>query len=50
MTARRGLAVKEFDYYLSNAEPDVALDELARVAKAAHRIGDAAGEKSGPRH
>jgi hypothetical protein len=38
MTARRGLAVKEFDYYLSNAEPDVALDELARVANAAHRI------------
>jgi SRSO17 transposase len=28
----------KFDYYLSNAEPDVTLDELARVAKAAHRI------------
>jgi len=28
----------KFDYYVSNAEPDVALDELARVAKAAHRI------------
>lgn len=26
------------DYYLSNAEPDVALQEFSRVAKAAHRI------------
>ena len=26
------------DYYLSNADPDVPLKELARVAKAAHRI------------
>ncbi len=26
------------DYYLSNASPDVALKELARVAKAAHRV------------
>ena len=26
------------DYYLSNAEPAVPLEELARVAKAAHRI------------
>ncbi|MGZ3387894.1 MAG: IS701 family transposase [Isosphaeraceae bacterium] len=26
------------DYYLSNAEPQVPLQELARVAKAAHRI------------
>jgi SRSO17 transposase len=26
------------DYYLSNADPDVELKELARVAKAAHRI------------
>ena len=28
----------KLDYYLSNAEPDVPLAELARVAKAAHRI------------
>ena len=28
----------KLDYYLSNAEPDVPLGELARVAKAAHRI------------
>jgi SRSO17 transposase len=26
------------DYYLSNADPDVALEEFSRVAKAAHRI------------
>jgi SRSO17 transposase len=26
------------DYYLSNADPEVSLEELARVAKAAHRI------------
>jgi SRSO17 transposase len=26
------------DYYLSNAEPDMALEEFSRVAKAAHRI------------
>jgi SRSO17 transposase len=28
----------EHDYYLSNADPEVPLEELARVAKAAHRI------------
>lgn len=28
------------DYYLSNAESDVALEELTRVTKAAHRIED----------
>jgi SRSO17 transposase len=28
------------DYYLSNAGPDVALEEFSRVAKAAHRIED----------
>lgn len=28
------------DYYLSNADPTVALPELARVAKAAHRVED----------
>ena len=28
----------KLDYYLSNADPDVPLEELARVAKAAHRI------------
>lgn len=28
----------KFDYYLSNADPDVPLEELARVAKAEHRI------------
>lgn len=28
----------KLDYYLSNAGPDVSLEELARVAKAAHRI------------
>jgi SRSO17 transposase len=28
----------KFDYYLSNAEADIPLKELARVAKAAHRI------------
>jgi hypothetical protein len=26
------------DYYLSNAEPDVPLEEFARVAKAEHRV------------
>jgi SRSO17 transposase len=26
------------DYYLSNAEPDVSLNELARVSRAAHRV------------
>ncbi len=26
------------DYYLSNADPDESLEELARVAKAAHRV------------
>ena len=28
----------KFDYHLSNADPHVPLEELARVAKAAHRI------------
>ena len=28
----------KFDYYLSNAEPDVPLEEFARVAKAEHRV------------
>ena len=28
----------KLDYYLSDADPDVPLEELARVAKAAHRI------------
>jgi hypothetical protein len=28
----------KFDYYLSNAAPETLLSELARVAKAAHRI------------
>jgi SRSO17 transposase len=28
----------KIDYYLSNAEPDIPLEELARVAKAEHRI------------
>jgi SRSO17 transposase len=28
----------KLDYYLSNAEQDIPLEELARVAKAAHRI------------
>jgi SRSO17 transposase len=28
----------KLDYYLSNAEPDLPLAELARVAKAAHRV------------
>jgi SRSO17 transposase len=28
------------DYYLSNADPETPLEELARVAKAAHRIED----------
>jgi SRSO17 transposase len=28
----------KFDYYLSNADPETPLSELARVAKAAHRI------------
>jgi SRSO17 transposase len=28
----------KLDYYLSNADPDIPLEELARVAKAAHRI------------
>lgn len=28
------------DYYLSNADPTVPLEELARVAKAAHRVED----------
>ena len=30
----------KFDYYLSNADPGTPLKELARVAKAAHRIED----------
>ena len=28
----------KLDYYLSNADPDVSLEELARVSKAGHRI------------
>ena len=28
----------KLDYYLSNAEPDVPLEEFARVAKAEHRV------------
>jgi SRSO17 transposase len=28
----------KYDYYLSNADPETPLEELARVAKAAHRI------------
>ena len=28
----------KLDYYLSNASPDAPLEELARVAKAAHRV------------
>ena len=28
----------KLDYYLSNADPDVPLEELARVSKAGHRI------------
>ena len=28
----------KLDYYLSNAAPDASLEELARVAKAAHRV------------
>jgi SRSO17 transposase len=31
----------KYDYYLSNADPDTSLDELARVIKAAHRVEDA---------
>ena len=30
--------VVKVDYYLSNADPETPLGELARVAKAAHRI------------
>jgi len=30
----------KYDYYLSNAEPDTSLQELARVIKAAHRVED----------
>jgi SRSO17 transposase len=37
---REGQADGKFkhDYYLSNAEPGVSLNELARVSKAAHRV------------
>jgi hypothetical protein len=35
---RQGDNTFTHDYYLSNAAPDVGLAELARVAKAAHRI------------
>ena len=37
---REGQAGGKFkhDYYLSNADPDVPLTELARVSKAAHRV------------
>ncbi len=34
----QGDGMFKHDYYLSNAEPDVALQEFSRVAKAAHRI------------
>jgi SRSO17 transposase len=30
----------KYDYYLSNANPDTSLEELARVVKAAHRVED----------
>jgi SRSO17 transposase len=35
---RQGGGTFKHDYYLSNAGPDVALQEFSRVAKAAHRI------------
>jgi SRSO17 transposase len=35
---RQADATYKFDYYLSNADPGTPLEELARVAKAAHRI------------
>jgi SRSO17 transposase len=35
---RQGDGSFKHDYYLSNAAPDVTLEELSRVAKAAHRI------------
>jgi SRSO17 transposase len=35
---RQSDGVFKHDYHLSNAAPDVLLDELARVTKAAHRI------------
>jgi SRSO17 transposase len=35
------------DYYLSNAAPDVLLKELARVAKAAHRIEECLKQAKG---
>jgi SRSO17 transposase len=35
---RQGDGSFKHDYYLSNADPGVALAELARVAKAAHRV------------
>jgi SRSO17 transposase len=35
---RQGDGTLKHDYYLSNADPGVALAELARVAKAAHRV------------
>jgi SRSO17 transposase len=31
----------KYDYYLSNADPEVSLQEVARVVKAAHRVEDA---------
>jgi len=37
---RQGNGTFKHDYYLSNADPEVPLQELARVAKAAHRIED----------
>ena len=35
---RQSKTVYKHDYYLSNADPDVPLEELVHVAKAAHRI------------
>jgi SRSO17 transposase len=38
MRERQSDGTFKHDYYLSNADPEVPLKELARVAKAAHRI------------
>ena len=35
-----GNSKEKYDYYLSNAPADTALEELARVIKAEHRIED----------
>jgi SRSO17 transposase len=37
---RQGNATFKHDYYMANCDPTVSLQELARVAKAAHRIED----------